>query len=196
LAAKRDVKIMRGQRIRQRKPALGAPWALLMVVLLAAVHPALQWTCYFAMPWPAEVHHSSQQSSQQSSPIHAPRPSHGPCQDSCRRPTESDGESDATHQLSHEAAGKSGHPHPVPHDGSCCVDSRDSNNFLRAVAARVSPPISSRDLVYPVFTLDAAQPLRLGVSAPIIHPPRDGTLLPLPSPFIPSSPGRAPPVVA
>lgn len=171
---------MRGQRIQQRKRALGVPWALLMVVLLAVVHPASRWICYFAMPWEAVSHGMA--------PISASQPHHGA--------------HSHAHAHGDAAARKATHENPAhapapgkSHDGACCLDV-SSHNYLSGKAPHISQPIFERDFFSPDFTLDVAHFARFDAPGLIIHPPRDGTLFSLPSPFLSSSPGRAPPVMA
>lgn len=171
-----------------RQPAIGAPLALLMVVLLAVAHPALRWTCYIVMPWETPtatrqgivehaVEHASD--SHHSQPAEAP---HTHCND----------DEDAAPNALCPTPGQHSH-HDGDHDVPCCKESQDTSYFVRVASLRLVPKTSSWDNVFP--TVAVISPL-----APLVPPnvirnaARDGTTPPPPFLFLSSSPGRAPPV--
>src|SRR5215216_5115918 len=83
---------------RKQKPAIAAPWALLMVVLLAVVHPALRWTCFLTMPWQAVAHEASANPSVDPAAYHSHHYANGLHHES--------NDNEAAHELSHEATEK------------------------------------------------------------------------------------------
>jgi hypothetical protein len=122
---------------RKVKPAIQTPLALLMVVLLAVLHPASQWTC-FLMPCGAQA--ARQNLTACCPKAKAQQPVKFSCCKSCKK--------------SHEAP--DGTSLPEKKQTACCGD-HQNQNFLTAEAQRFSSKYADGEaIVFPLIALTPA----------------------------------------